>query len=128
MNVGLGLQRKHAYESLMEKVMDKGMRFNKGKVRWSLVPQSALKPMVEVLEFGASKYAPFNWQKGLSMNEILESMKRHLDELMEGRDHDVESTLHHIGHIQCNAMFYEWMRQNKPELDDRFKGHNADVN
>lgn len=100
---------------------EKGLRYNQGKPKWSLVPQSALLPMVEVLEFGATKYAPFNWQKGLSYTEILESTKRHLDKLMEGEDFDEESKIHHIGHIQCNALFYAWMVRNKPELDDRHK-------
>ena len=56
-----------------------GDRFNEGKLKWSLVPQSALEPMVRVLEFGAKKYASHNWMKGLSVVEICESMKRHLD-------------------------------------------------
>lgn len=100
---------------------DKGDRFNKGKPKWSLVPQSALLPMVEVLEFGAKKYDAHNWKKGLSVVEMCESLKRHLDAFMEGEDCDPESTLHHIGHIQCNAMFLAWMIKNKPELDDRYK-------
>lgn len=36
--------------------MEQGNRFNKGKLKWSLVPQSAFHPMVRVLEFGAKKY------------------------------------------------------------------------
>ena len=96
-----------------------GDRFNEGKPRWSLVPQSALIPMVRVLEFGAIKYEPFNWTKGLSITEICESLKRHLDAFMEGEDNDPESKLSHIGHIQCNALFLSWMYENRPDLDDR---------
>jgi hypothetical protein len=40
-----------------------GDRYNTGKTRWSLVSWKALVPMVEVLEFGAKKYAPFNWHE-----------------------------------------------------------------
>lgn len=98
-----------------------GMRFNKGKPRWGLVPQSALLPMVEVLEFGANKYDAWNWTKGLSVVEICESMKRHLDAFMEGEDNDKESGISHVGHIQCNALFLSWMLKNKPEFDDRWK-------
>lgn len=98
---------------------EKGLRYNEGKVKWGLVPHSALVPMVKVLEFGAKKYAPFNWQKGLSVSEILESMQRHLYAFQEGENIDPESGLEHIGHIQCNALFLAWMLQNKPELDDR---------
>lgn len=98
-----------------------GIRENQSKPKWSLVPQSALIPMVRVLEFGANKYTPLNWQKGLSIRETCESLKRHLDKFMEGEDIDEESLLHHIGHIQCNAMFISWMLTHRPELDDRYK-------
>lgn len=97
----------------------KGLRYNKSKPQWSLVPQSALIPMVRVLEFGAEKYSPYNWMNGLSVKEICESMKRHLDSFMEGENDDSESQLSHIGHIQCNAMFLSWMMENRPDLDDR---------
>lgn len=99
----------------------KGARFNSDKPRWGLVPQSALLPMVKVLEFGAEKYAAFNWMKGLSIVEICESLKRHLDAFMEAEDNDKESGISHIGHIQCNALFLAWMMENRPDMDDRFK-------
>ena len=105
----------------------KGDSLNQGKPKWSLVPQSALIPMVQVLEYGAVKYSPFNWQKGLSINEICESLKRHLDAFMEGEDNDPESTLSHIGHIQCNALFLSWMMKNRPDLDDRYKNQKNEI-
>lgn len=51
-----------------------------------------------------------NWKNPLNLTEILESMQRHLAELMDGSQHDAESVLHHMGHIQCNAMFYNYHR------------------
>ncbi|MGL6064239.1 MAG: dATP/dGTP diphosphohydrolase domain-containing protein [Fusobacteriaceae bacterium] len=98
-----------------------GERKNKGKPRWSLVSQSAFLPMVEVLEYGCIKYSPNNWKQGLSITEICESLKRHLDAFMEGEDNDKESEKSHIGHIQCNAMFLSWMLENRKDLDDRDK-------
>ena len=95
-------------------------RENEGKPRWGLVPQSALLPMVRVLEYGAQKYEAWNFTKGLSITEICESLKRHLDAFMEGQDPDTESGLHHVGHIQANALFLSWMLQHRPEMDDRF--------
>lgn len=85
---------------------DKAMRFNDGKLNWSLVHFDSLKPLVKVLMFGAKKYAPDNWKKGLNRTEILESMFRHLTALMDGETHDPESGELHIGHIYCNAMFW----------------------
>lgn len=86
----------------------KGDRFNEGKLRWSLVHFKSLEPLVRVLEFGAKKYGDYNWQKGLDKTEILESAMRHLTDLMDGEVYDKESGLHHIGHLMCNAMFYEY--------------------
>ncbi len=100
--------------------METGDRFNGGKPKWSLVPQSGLLPMVEVLEYGAKKYTPHNWKKGLSITEICESMKRHLDAFMEGEDKDPESQLSHIGHMQCNTLFLGWMSKHRPDLEDRY--------
>lgn len=103
---------------------DQGLRFNEGKPQWRYVPQSALIPMVRVLEFGAKKYSPENWKKGLSTTECMESLKRHWDAMMEGETHDPDSKLPHIGHIMCNAMFISWMQANKPEFDDLKKENN----
>ena len=93
---------------MCEAIKEKDSRFNEGKRKWSLVHYKSLEPLVEVLEFGAEKYGEFNWQKGLDKKEILESMMRHLVALMDGEQNDKESGLHHIGHIMCNAMFYEY--------------------
>lgn len=87
---------------------NKALRFNTGKLKWSLIHYQSLTPLVRVLEFGALKYAPDNWKKGLDKKEILESLQRHLAALMDGEEIDPESGLPHIGHIQCNAMFYAY--------------------
>lgn len=88
--------------------IEKASRFNEGKPRWSLVHYESLVPMIRVLEFGAKKYAPFNWQKPMDLKEILESMQRHLAALFDGEENDIESGVSHMGHIQCNAMFYNY--------------------
>lgn len=86
----------------------KAERHNQGKLKWSLIHYASLHPLIEVLMFGAKKYAPNNWKKGFDRGELLESMQRHLAALMDGEEHDKESKLHHIGHIMCNAMFYSF--------------------
>lgn len=75
--------------------------------------------MIRVLEFGAEKYAPENWKKGLDLKEVLESMQRHLAALMDGEEVDIESGIEHMGHIQCNAMFYNYHKKLKDELLDK---------
>jgi hypothetical protein len=87
---------------------NKGLRYNTNKRKWSLIHFKSLEPMVEVMEFGAKKYARDNWKDGFDRFEILESLQRHLAKLFDGEEIDQESGLHHIGHILCNAMFYSF--------------------
>jgi hypothetical protein len=99
----------------------KGLRYNIGKTKWSLVHWKSLVPMVEVLEFGAIKYAPYNWMKGLNYTEICESLLRHTHAFLEGEDNDPESKLSHVGHILCNGLFLSYMYLFKKEFDNRHK-------
>lgn len=94
-----------------------GLRYNQGKLRWGLVHYQSLEPMVRVLMYGAAKYTTLeasgdhNWKKGLDKQEILESLQRHLAALLDGETVDPESGLSHMGHIQCNAMFYNYFNE-----------------
>jgi hypothetical protein len=97
-------------------ITDKASRFNEDKPKWSLVHYESLVPMIRVLEFGAKKYAPFNWQKPMDLMEILESMQRHLAALFDGEVYDKESGVSHMGHIQCNALFYNFHRERERKL------------
>jgi len=90
-----------------------GLRFNKGKLRWSLMNYKAMEPMIRVLMMGAEKYDDHNWKKGLDKVEILECLQRHLAALMDGELYDKESGLPHIGHIMCNAMFYSYFMEDE---------------
>jgi hypothetical protein len=86
--------------------MEKSQRFNQNKPKWSLVHFKSIEELPKVLDFGAKKYSRDNWKKGLDLSEILDSMQRHINEVMDGEQFDEESKLHHMGHIMCNAMFY----------------------
>lgn len=84
---------------------NKALRYNNEKLKWSLVDFKSLEPLVEVLEFGAKKYAPNNWKLGLDSTEIVESLLRHCFEYLEGHRTDKESKERIVGHILANAMF-----------------------
>lgn len=84
---------------------DKALRYNNGKVKYSMIDLTCLEPCAKVLEFGAKKYARDNWKKGLPLSEVLDSLLRHVAALQRGEFIDPESGLSHIGHIQCNALF-----------------------
>jgi hypothetical protein len=90
---------------------ESALRYNEGKLQWSYVHFKSLEPMVRVLEFGALKYAPKNWMKPMDTTKILESMQRHLAALFDGEEYDPESGISHMGHIQCNALFYNYHKE-----------------
>lgn len=87
------------------------MRFNSGKMQWSLMDHKSMESMVDVLMFGAKKYAPNNWKKPVdNPMEIWDSLYRHVIGVQEGiggtgSPYDKDSKLNHIGHAMCNLMF-----------------------
>lgn len=104
----------------------KALRANQGKRRLSLLPMDVLEPIVEVLEFGAQKYAAWNFAEGdgLSWTEVSESLQRHLNAWNQGEDLDPESGKPHLGHIGCNLFFllyYMKYAERYNVRDDRFK-------
>lgn len=52
-----------------------------------------------------------NWKKPMDLKKILESLQRHVAALMDGEELDSESEISHMGHIQCNAMFYNYHKK-----------------
>jgi hypothetical protein len=87
-------------------IQDKALRYNEGKPKWHLVHFESLEPMVRVLEEGAKKYAPFNWQKHFELEDLMDSLMRHVTAINKGEVVDKESGQLHMGHIMCNAMFW----------------------
>lgn len=95
------------------------LRYNQGKLKWALVDFKSLEGLVEVLEYGANKYAPDNWKKGMPVKEVAESLMRHLFAFLDGEDVDPESGCRHISHVMCNAMFIEFILREKAHYDNR---------
>ena len=71
---------------------------------YDLVPfQEITDAFVRVAEFGAMKYAAWNWSLGLERVQIIGSLLRHTFAYLRGEDHDRESGLLHTDHILWNA-------------------------
>lgn len=84
--------------------MTEGIKYDKGKLRWSLLPMEELEEVVKVLDYGATKYAPNNWKK-IDTERYMDALMRHMAAYLQGETEDPETKLHHMAHIACNALF-----------------------
>lgn len=107
---------------------EQGLRYNQGKDKISLFSTLALKGTCRVLMYGLKKYDRWNWAKGLPIDEVIESLLRHIFDLLEGKFYDVDSKgkvsdgysgLPLVDHVMCNAMFLShfWHNGMWDELD-----------
>lgn len=98
-------------------------RHNNGKLRWHNFPLFLIRPMIEVADYGADKYATFNFLKGAPISQYLDCIKRHLDKFEDTTlpDKDPESGINHLAHVAWNALVAVYMVQNRPDLDDRWR-------
>jgi orotate phosphoribosyltransferase-like protein len=81
----------------------------------------ALEELTRVYDYGSKKYADHNWAKGLSWEQIRDSLMRHMTKWSLGEDFDKESGLPHDVHITWNALTLIAMRIREKGEDDRFK-------
>jgi len=99
-----------------------GARYNFGKPKFHLIPMSLLEDTARVWEYGAKKYAAWNWAKGADWSVPYDSLQRHLTAWQNGEHLDPESGLPHTAHMMCNVMMLAHYEKFYPEGDDRPKG------
>ena len=90
-----------------------GVKFDKDKPKWNLLPWDELEDVVEVLTFGAKKYAPDNWKfVDDANNRYMDAAMRHLVAHQQGEQRDAESGESHIAHAICCLLFMLWHDKN----------------
>lgn len=91
-----------------------GVKDYKGKVRWSLLPFSALEGCVRVLMYGAmTKYVPDNWMRVEPQGVYFDATMRHLISYLGGEEFDKETGESHLAHVLCDVLFLEYNRLNR---------------
>lgn len=94
--------------------INKALRYNKGKLDWTLLDFEALEPLVKVMVYGAKKYTVGNisgrdnWKKQVEPKQHLQSAMRHLIAIIQGEEIDKESGERHSGHLLANMMMYNY--------------------
>ena len=88
--------------------------------RYDLIPVEALNEVAKLYGYGATKYEPSNWRRGYDFSLSYAALQRHLNAWWGGEDSDPESGLSHLAAatFHCFALFT--LRQEHPELDDRW--------
>lgn len=74
------------------------------KVPMHLLPASGKIAGAMACREGAIKYGPYNWrERPIELMGYLGAIERHKDAVQDGQDIDVQSLVHHCGHIIATA-------------------------
>lgn len=83
-----------------------GVKYDSGKPRWDLLPLKATTKIVEVLTYGAQKYAPDNWRHVQEpKRRYYAAAMRHIVSWAQGERLDPESGQPHLAHAACCLLF-----------------------
>ena len=82
-----------------------GRKHDAGKDPWHLLPWDAVRQVVAVLRFGASKYGDRNWESGIRYSRCYSALLRHMTAWWEGESRDPETGLSHLAHAGCCVVF-----------------------
>lgn len=95
-------------EAMAERVVPPtvGVKFDNDKPQWSLLPFKALKEVVDVLTYGAKKYAPDNWKKVPNAEQrYIDAGFRHFTAYAAGEKLDPETGKSHLAHAMCCLLY-----------------------
>lgn len=101
-----------------------GTKYDQNKVPYDLLSSEFLEGVAQVLAYGANKYEPWNWAKGIKYSRVFSAMMRHLWAFWRGETNDPESGLHHLWHAGCCLMFlahYQDYPTRYMDFDDRYR-------
>lgn len=83
-----------------------GVKYDSDKPKWSLLPFRALKEVVDVLTYGAKKYAPDNWKKVPNAKQrYIDAGFRHFTTYASGEKLDSETGKSHLAHAMCCLLY-----------------------
>jgi hypothetical protein len=88
--------------------LEEGTKFDENKPAMDLLPPEVLESVASVLTYGAKKYEPHNWMKGILYSRVYAAAQRHMNAFWAGEASDEESGHHHLDHALCCLMFLRY--------------------
>ena len=82
-----------------------GVKYDETKPPLHLIAPDFLYALADILDFGAKKYAPRNWEKGMSWHKVYRAAIGHLFDWWRGAGPDPETGKSHLWHAACCIMF-----------------------
>ena len=97
---------------------EQGVKYDSGKLEYSLIPKGVLTPIIRVLQQGCQKYSKDNWQRVDNPKErYYNALQRHIGQWWEGEKYDTETGENHLAHAACCLMFLLWF-DNKEDQEE----------
>lgn len=86
--------------------MSDDLKHDGGKDPWHLLPWDAVRGVVKVLAFGATKYGPRGWERGMDRSRLFAAVQRHLTAWWQDREaKDAETGYSHLWHAATTILF-----------------------
>ncbi len=73
-----------------------GVKNDKGKVKFHLVPIEPLWALAKLYTVGAVKYTAWNWASGMSWGRLYDAMTRHSGKWLNRQKFDLKDGQHHL--------------------------------
>ena len=96
-----------------------GVKFDHDKLPYDLIAPELLEATADVLKFGATKYGPRNWERGMLWSRPFGALMRHMWAWWRGESIDEETGKSHLHHAACCLMFLIAYEERKTGEDDR---------
>ena len=97
-----------------------GKKWDRGKLRYDLLPYDVLEQIVGVLTDGSVNYGDRNWERGMSWGRVFAAAQRHQSQFWQGHEFDDESGRNHLAHAIVNLMFLlAYYDRGLNDFDDR---------
>jgi hypothetical protein len=101
--------------------MSGAKKFDGEKPRVDLVPVQGIVAAARAFTFGARKYSPWNWAKGMGWLRLFGATLRHLFAWAAGEEKDPESGLCHLDHALASLFMLQAHQELQLGKDDRMQ-------